>query len=82
MKICDTHLVECGEGKEVSKKYQAETERESRPLLYVVRCHGILGPLGYHIYAPDAIKPLLLLSSSLRVTPIYIRGWKCSSKNA
>lgn len=43
------------EGEEVSKKYQAESERESQPPIYLIWCHGILGPRGDRIRAPDAI---------------------------
>lgn len=50
-----THEVEGREGKEVSKKYQPESERQSRPLICLIWCHGILGPLEDHIHAPDAI---------------------------
>lgn len=49
------HLLEGREGEEVSKKYQAENERESRPPIYLIWCHGILGPLRDHIHAPDGI---------------------------
>lgn len=50
-----THLLEGREGEEVSKKYYSESERESKPPIYLIWCHGILWPLRGHIHAPDAI---------------------------